>query len=226
MHGSTRQAAMADADATPSADYAALIGQLRGLEKEFGNYRLLDINRGGDSGYADAEYGDFDHLNLAGSRHLSRAVDQGLQELESRGRVARVTPAPEASGGGPESHQPQPPPAVDPPNANRAQGDKAPPKIKGMFGDMDYAVRAYPPDNRPTLWAEYTDEGSGIDLRSVRFFIDDADVTARCEVTATRVSYTPAKTLAAPKLYRLKVVVCDTAGNRAEFAWQLRLKPC
>lgn len=104
--------------------------------------------------------------------------------------------------------------------------DTTPPTVRGMLGDLDYAIRAYPPDNRPLLWAEFADAGSGIDPASVRFFIDDVDITAKCTVTGARVSHQPETTLDAPKLYRFRVVVSDRAGNRTELIWEILLKPC
>jgi hypothetical protein len=48
---------------------------------EFGNYHFLDLHKGGDNGFADHEYGDFDHLNYAGSRRLSRTIAQTLERV-------------------------------------------------------------------------------------------------------------------------------------------------
>jgi len=87
-------------------------------------------------------------------------------------------------------------------------------------------VGAFPPDNRPLIWAEYEDEDSGIDPESVRLFMDDEDITAKCTITSTKITFKPAKTLKAPKLYAFKVIVSDRAGNKSELVWEILLKPC
>ena len=104
-------------------------------------------------------------------------------------------------------------------------GDVEGPEIESHLGDLDYMVGAFPPDNRPLIWAEYDDE-SGIDTESVRMFMDDKDITADCKVKEGKVSFKPAKTLKAPKLYEFKVIVSDKAGNRSELFWEILLKPC
>ncbi|MHC4708723.1 MAG: hypothetical protein ACYS8I_16790 [Planctomycetota bacterium] len=87
-------------------------------------------------------------------------------------------------------------------------------------------VGAFPPDNRPLIWAEYEDEGSGIDIKSARLFMDGKDITKKCTVTPEKISFKPAKTLKAPKLYMFKVIISDKAGNEGELVWEILLKPC
>ena len=41
-----------------------------------------------------------------------------------------------------------------------------------MLGKDDYAIRSFPPDNRPVIWAQYSDDKVGIDLKSVRMYVD------------------------------------------------------
>jgi hypothetical protein len=107
-----------------------------------------------------------------------------------------------------------------------ATADTNPPQIKSMLGNKNYAIRAVPQDRRPDIWAEYGDAESGIDQASVRFFVDDTDVTSQCAVTALRVSWRPSNALVVPKEYRFKVVVSDKAGNKAELVWEMRLQDC
>jgi len=220
MHPCLRAGPAADADATPRAAYADLVRRLAALEGEFANFHFLDLHRAGEHDFTDADFADFDHLNAAGAARLSARLGEALRTMKPH-RVLGASPPPgEAS---PEGETPaRPAPAPTPP----AAADTTAPVITSMLGDMDYSVRAYPPDNRPLLWAEYRDEGSGIDVRTVRFFLNDTEVTDRCTITARRVSYRPPRTLPAPKLYRFKVVVADRAGNRAELVWEILLKPC
>jgi len=87
-------------------------------------------------------------------------------------------------------------------------------------------IGSFPPDNRPLLWAEYEDDGSGIDANTVRFLMDDEDITDKCKITEEKVTFKPAKTLKSPHRYEFKVIVFDKAGNPSELVWMILLKPC
>jgi len=107
-----------------------------------------------------------------------------------------------------------------------AGADVTGPVIRSHLGKLDYMVGSFPPDNRPLIWAKYYDEGSGIDVDSIRMFMDGKDITANCRVRANKVSFKPGKTLKSPKLYEFKVIVRDKAGNKSELVWEMLLKPC
>lgn len=221
MHPCLLQSPAADADGTPKAEYAGLVARLKALEGEFPNFSFIDVHAAGAHPFGDAEFADFDHLNPRGAEHLSRLLDGQIL-------AGGLPPAPQAgksvSG---ESAPPGRTPATAAETPAPAAGaDTTPPTIGGMLGELDYAVRAYPPDNRPVLWAEFHDAGAGIDPAGARFFLDAADVTAKCTITANRISYQPDRTLAAPRLYRFRVRVSDKAGNTAELTWKILLKPC
>ena len=51
------------------------------LETEYGNYHFVDFHKGGDNGFADSEYGDFDHLNHRGSRRFSGMIAERLERI-------------------------------------------------------------------------------------------------------------------------------------------------
>ncbi|TFG46178.1 MAG: hypothetical protein E4H40_07565 [Candidatus Brocadiia bacterium] len=228
MHHSLMRSPAADADGMPDADYDKLMSTLKGLEGEFGNYHFIDLHKGGDNGFADSEYGDFDHLNYGGSRRFSRIIADLLKRIcaEPLTQVPlTANPGQEAVSGNPGGKVPaagldHQEPAVS------ADGDNTPPEIVSHLGKMDYMVGAFPPDNRPLIWAEYGDEGSGIDVKSVRFFMDDEDISEKCKITDDKISFKPAKTLKAPKLYMFKVIVSDKAGNKSELVWEILLKRC
>ena len=229
MHHSLLQSRAADADGTPDEDYKELIAALKGLEAEFGNYYFVDLNRGGDNGFADAEYGDFEHLNRTGSRRLSlmlaEHLNRILEEPQRQIQTAIAGPVTENRSNVRESTSPSS--ASDSRQAVASDGsDTEPPEIESHLGDLDYMVGAFPPDNRPLIWAEYEDEDSGIDPESVRLFMDDEDITAKCTITSSKITFKPAKTLKAPKLYAFKVIVSDRAGNKSELVWEILLKPC
>jgi hypothetical protein len=228
MHHSLLQSPAADVDATPDDDYHKLVATLKELETEFGNYHFLDLHRGGENGFADAEYGDFEHLNRAGSRRLSRTIAEHLERICAKPLTPTQTAVKE-----PTTTISQVPPDTPPGPAlgnqesvASADGDNEPPEIESHLDPLDYMVGAFPPDNRPLIWAEYEDEGSGIDVKSVKLFMDGKDITDKCKITLSKISYKPRKTLKSPHLYEFKVLVSDKAGNESELVWEIRLKPC
>ena len=228
MHHSLMQSDAADTDGTPDEDYDRLMAALKEIEKEFVNYRLIDLHRGGDNGFANGEYGDFDHVNRAGSQKLSRLVAEQLRSICAK----PLAPAAAAANSRSETSPRSPASALRQSGSDRRElgtssdKDKTPPKICSHLGDLDYMVGAFPPDNRPLIWAEYSDERSDINTESVRLFMDGKDITANCKITGGRISFKPAKTLKAPKLYMFKAVVSDSAGNKSELVWEILLKPC
>jgi len=228
IHHSLMGSGVSDTDGTPNADYKQLMDKLRALESRFGNYRFVDLNKGGDNGFTDAEYGDFDHLNYAGSRRLSRKVGElissawsntGEKSGDFAGSGTEVSAGNSVQVSAAVSGSQDTKPAV-------SGVDVTGPVIRSHLGKLDYRVGAFPPDNRPLIWAKYYDEGSGIDTKSVHVFMDGKDITANCRVRANKVSFKPARTLKSPKLYEFKVIVRDKAGNKSELVWEILLKPC
>jgi len=78
---SLMQSRAADADGTPDEDYRELTAALKELEMQFGNYYFVDLHRGGDNGFTDGEYGDFEHLNRTGSRRLSLMLGEHVNRI-------------------------------------------------------------------------------------------------------------------------------------------------
>jgi len=229
MHHSLMRTPVADADGTPNDDYDKLMSTLKSLEKEFGNYRFLDLHNGGDNGFTDREYADFDHLNHVGSRRLSRTIAEYLKHICEKPLtpIRTVAGEPTTETTTPARQNAPPGPALNNRESATSTGkDKTPPKIRSHLGKLDYRVGAFPPDNRPLIWARYSDTGSGIDVESVHLFMDGKDITAKCKITGSKITFKPAKTLKAPKLYRFKVIVSDRAGNKGELVWEILLKPC
>ncbi|MHC4212031.1 MAG: hypothetical protein ACYSWP_01535 [Planctomycetota bacterium] len=228
MHHSLMQSPAADADGTPDADYAKLISTLKSFETEFANYHFVDIHNAGDNGFTDDQYGDFEHLNRTGSQKLSRMIGEHLQQINSvalsvdQNDLSTTASNDLGSQKGSESDTDS---AIHEPIVSGDQ-DTVGPEIVSHLDDLDYMVGAFPPDNRPLLWAEYEDDGSGIDTNSIRFLMDDEDITDKCKITEEKVSFKPAKTLEAPHLYEFKVIVFDKAGNKSELVWEILLKPC
>ena len=229
MHNSLTHSPAADADGTPNRDYNELISMLKSCEMEFDNYRFLDLHKAGENGFAGHEYGNFDHLNHLGSRRLSRIITGALEEFSAQApALTQTTTAEPTAETIPHARQDIPRQIGNTPRkqAGSAAQDKTPPNILSHLGDLDYMVGAFPPDNRPLIWAEYDDESSGIQTESVRLFMDGRDITAKCIITSAKITFKPPKTLKAPKLYHFKVIVSDRAGNKGELAWEILLKPC
>jgi len=229
MHDSLMRSPAADADGTPNDDYDKLMSMLKSLEKEFGNYRFLDLHKGGNNGFTDREYADFDHLNHVGSRRLSRTIARALEDFSAETLTFPQTITAKQTGQttpGTQEDIPQQPSHANQEFVTLAGEDRTAPEIESHLGKLDYMVGAFPPDNRPLIWAEYDDEGSGIEPKSVRLFMDGKDITAKCRITSDKVTFKPAKTLKAPKFYRFKVIVSDRAGNKGELVWEILLKPC
>ncbi len=82
-------------------------------------------------------------------------------------------------------------------------------------------TRRFPPGNaivngrRPNILIVFDDRGgSGIDTAVTRLFVDEANVTARADVSETSVAYTPPAPMSGRITVRL--IVQDRAGNRTE----------
>ncbi|MHC4157221.1 MAG: hypothetical protein ACYST6_20225 [Planctomycetota bacterium] len=156
---------------------------------------------------------------------LGEHVNRILEESPRQVQTATAVPTTEITSDVRESTSPNS--ASNDRQATVSDGsDTEPPEIESHLGDLDYMVGAFPPDNRPLIWAEYDDDDSDIDRESVRLFMDDEDITAKCKITSDKITFKPAKTLKAPKLYMFKVIVSDTAGNESELVWEILLKPC
>jgi hypothetical protein len=228
MHGSLTRSPSADADATPDKDYEALVAQLKTLESRYPTFAFLDIHNGGAHGFSDEEFGDFDHLNRQGATHLSRLLDEKMSTINWKARSAaasaEVKPAPRPMQTAPEVPQPASAAQALLPTVPSTADDKTPPKIRWNRTD-DYWITSFP-DDKPDLWAEYSDEVSGVDVASVRFFIDEKDVTDQCKVTANRLEFRAEEPFEAPKVYKFKVIVADKAGNKGQLEWVIRLKKC
>ncbi|MFC1453330.1 hypothetical protein ACFLSJ_08315 [Verrucomicrobiota bacterium] len=226
MHHELAAHPAADFDGTPDADYERLVSVLHDLQERHPNYRFADLHGGGRNGYGDEDYADFDHLNEKGARKLSRALSAIIADAwdvtraESPGADVSVV---SAEREGPHAVHPQ---SVTPRRRTPVGGDSEPPSVRTHLGDLDYMVGAFPPDNRPEIWAAYTDAGSGIDVETVRLLLNGKDITDESDVGAGRIVFKPAQTLPSPEFYTFTVIVCDRAGNRTEVSWEILLKPC
>jgi len=89
------------------------------------------------------------------------------------------------------------------------QADTTPPKIT----DVKPALDAPADSATPVISARWSDD-NGIDVASAQLLSDGKDVTAKAEVTAQGISFTPDADLA-QGVHKIEIVVRDTSGNAA-----------
>jgi hypothetical protein len=206
-------------------------------ENQFGNYSFLDVHKAGNNNFTDTEYGDFDHLNKKGSTKLSllladtmRKGKDGFAENDSSKQNIEPEEKTQKHENIQFSSKPKQSEIVKNDNTKAelpsSDNDIAPPVIESHLGELDYMVGSFPPDNRPLIWAEYNDDGSGIDTSNIKMFMDEQDITTLCDITTEKISFKPANTLDAPKLYKFTVIVSDQAGNKTQLDWEILLKRC
>jgi hypothetical protein len=75
---------------------------------------------------------------------------------------------------------------------------------------------------RPTISAEYVDEGIGVSPSDSRLFIDGADVTPAAQLSANKISYVPPAPLA-DGAHKVKLEVVDRAGNASSVFWSFTI---
>ncbi|MBC7286900.1 MAG: hypothetical protein H5T86_02430, partial [Armatimonadetes bacterium] len=96
--------------------------------------------------------------------------------------------------------------------------DGKPPTLSDPSPAPDTAVEGL----RPTISAAFRDDGSGVDLDTVRMSLDDRDVTRQLTLTSSRCSLQPENDLA-PGAHRVVVQAADKAGNAATLRWTFRI---
>lgn len=85
-----------------------------------------------------------------------------------------------------------------------------------------------PPDGslinnaKPTIAAEYLDEGIGINPAGTRIYLNGVDVSNQAQATPNKVAYTPSQPLN-DGLHKVRVEIDDKAGNPATVTWSFTL---
>ncbi|SHG67329.1 Ig-like domain-containing protein [Massilia sp. CF038] len=74
------------------------------------------------------------------------------------------------------------------------------------------------PDSRPEISAAYTAGGQGLNLASVQLYVDEVDVTAQAQVSASGIRYTPPAAMAAGE-HTVMLSVQDNGNGRAGAVW-------
>lgn len=96
--------------------------------------------------------------------------------------------------------------------------DNTPPTIENKQPSPGSAVT----DNTPTIGANYSDP-SGVDLESLKIFVDNVNVTDQATVTSTGVTYTPTTGLADGE-HTVEVWVGDNISNKAKENWSFTVE--
>jgi hypothetical protein len=75
---------------------------------------------------------------------------------------------------------------------------------------------------KPTIFAQYADSRAGVDITKTMLTVDGADVTAKAQVTAAGINYTPTTALA-NGAHTVVLKVADNAGNPAQTTWSFSI---
>lgn len=75
---------------------------------------------------------------------------------------------------------------------------------------------------KPTISAEYVDEGIGISPTETKLAIDGQDVSASAQIQANKISYSPPVALV-DGLHKIGLTVVDKAGNLSQVAWSFTI---
>jgi hypothetical protein len=93
--------------------------------------------------------------------------------------------------------------------------DTIPPQLQDSAPSPDSHVSS----PRPSIYAVFTDQGSGIDTGSVRLRVNGRDVTGEATVSHEFISYTPSSPLPGGPT-SVQLVAADLAGNQTEADWK------
>lgn len=73
-------------------------------------------------------------------------------------------------------------------------------------------------NSKPVISAEFLDEGIGVSPNDTRLYVDDQDVSSSAQITANKITYSPAAPLADGG-HKVKLDVVDRAGNASQVQW-------
>ncbi len=99
--------------------------------------------------------------------------------------------------------------------------DRAPPELLEHYPGAGISVVS----TTPGIRLEFKDAESYVDPKTVRFILDDVDITSLCNITRTSLHYVPSRPLA-PGEHSLALVLADAGGNYMPTKrWTFRLTP-
>lgn len=73
-------------------------------------------------------------------------------------------------------------------------------------------------NSKPTVSAEFLDDGIGVSTNDTKLYVDGQDVSASAQITPNKVMYTPSAALPDGG-HKIKLDVVDKAGNASEVNW-------
>jgi Glucodextranase, domain B/Bacterial Ig-like domain/Bacterial Ig domain len=103
----------------------------------------------------------------------------------------------------------------------RAAVDKKPPVVN-VSSSLSPSKDGLINNAKPVISAEYTDEGIGISTTDTKLFVDEQDVSASAQITASKVTYTPSNPLA-DGVHKIRLNVSDKAGNASTVQWSFTI---
>jgi hypothetical protein len=77
-------------------------------------------------------------------------------------------------------------------------------------------------NSKPTIAAEYVDDGIGVNTAESKIFIDGQDVSAAAQILQNKITYLPATPLA-DGTHKVKIDIVDKAGNVASTQWSFSI---
>lgn len=118
---------------------------------------------------------------------------------------------------GAQTKAPAPSPAV-----RKAPAEKKAATGGRVYTSLNPADGSFINNAKPTIGAEYSDDGIGVNPADTKLYIDGVDVSAQAQATSNKVTYTPAAPLT-DGVHKVKLDIDDKAGNPASVTWTFTL---
>ncbi|MBE7439433.1 MAG: hypothetical protein HS115_13315 [Spirochaetales bacterium] len=208
MHPLLARSGVADHDGTPRSDYKELLSRLERMKQP--GIVVRDFHQAGRNPYRD--WTNYDHLSEAGARKLTAEIRKDLSEsteLLHRKRAAGVVRQIVSFLTGSLSAQTE---------------DRSAPILR-FNRSQKYTIVDMLAEPVLVFRVDYQDSGSGLNLSSARFFLNDRDRTADIQVTPTHMIFKPSEELQTG-LYRARFEISDKAGNKAVVIWDVMYQEC
>lgn len=94
---------------------------------------------------------------------------------------------------------------------------QAPAQTK-VYSSVNPAAGSLISNARPTISAEYVDDGIGVNPNESRLYVDGQDVTSASQPGPNRITYVPSSPLS-DGTHTVKLTVVDKAGNTSSASW-------
>lgn len=91
-----------------------------------------------------------------------------------------------------------------------------------VYSSVNPAAGSLISNSRPTISAEYVDDGIGVNPSESKLFVDGQDVTSSSQPGPNRITYTPSSPLS-DGTHTIKLTVVDKAGNTSSASWSFTI---